>query len=101
MEITLRIGERLKEIRMNAGIKQKDLALDLGIPATLLSMYEQGKREPSISFIYKHSSYFNITMCQVFTKIEDTKPKLTKMNIDSLLLEMKDLITDLEKATSK
>ena len=100
MEIALKIGERLKEIRTGFGIKQKDTAQKLGIPATLLSMYEQGKREPSISFLYKFSLYFNITLCQLFSKIEENKPQ-KRRNIDSLLLEMKDIINHLEKAASK
>ena len=36
------LGTRIKLIRVYSGVKQKILANELGIPAPLLSMYEQG-----------------------------------------------------------
>lgn len=47
-------------------MKQKDLAKALNVLPSQLSMYEQGKREPTISFISDFSNYFNISLSQFF-----------------------------------
>ena len=60
------VGVRLKTIRLYADIKQKDLAEQLLIPPTQLSMYETGKREPSLKFIHQFCSNFNISMSHFF-----------------------------------
>lgn len=60
------VGIRLKTIRIYADLKQKDLAEKLLIPPTLLSMYETGKREPSIKFVHQFCSNFNISMSHFF-----------------------------------
>ena len=43
----------LKIVRIKKGIKQKDLALMIGISQNLLSMYESGKRNPKLDTIKK------------------------------------------------
>ena len=39
-------GATLREVRRRAGLTQRDLARRAGIPATVLSAYERGRREP-------------------------------------------------------
>lgn len=39
-------GERLKGLRTSVGMTQQDLAKRLGISASTVGMYEQGRREP-------------------------------------------------------
>lgn len=51
----------IKELRENAGIQQKELALELGIPSNTLSQYENGKREPSIEMMKKIADYFQVS----------------------------------------
>jgi len=101
MSILIKLGQRLKEIRINSDLKQKDLASYLGIQAALLSMYEQGKREPSIKFLEKFSKYFNISLGYLFSKIDQNEKIDPAKNFDTLLLEMKDLLTNLEKTATK
>ena len=43
-------GERLKMLRKAKGLKQQDLADMLGITKSAISLYENGKRQPS----YEH-----------------------------------------------
>lgn len=52
---------RIKELRENAGLQQKELALDLGIPSNTLSQYENGKREPNNDMLKKIADYFKVT----------------------------------------
>ena len=53
---------RLKELRMNHGLSQKDVANKLGISPSIVSGYETGERTPStenllaLSYLYKCST---------------------------------------------
>jgi transcriptional regulator with XRE-family HTH domain len=45
------VGEAIKSLRAAAGIMQRELADRVGISASMLSLVEAGKREPSISVL--------------------------------------------------
>lgn len=98
MSLTEQLGKRIKMIRIAAGIKQKDLAKTLSIPAPLLSMYEKGSREPSLSFLASFAAHFDLPLSQLFVSVGKTSTS-EKPNIASLMSEMKHLIFDLEKQT--
>lgn len=82
------IGKRIKMIRLYAGFKQKELAEKLNVQAPLLSLYEQGKRGPSLNFLKKFCDFFGISLSQFFVFVEDTNLKDKKTNEDlSLIIE--------------
>ena len=54
-------NERLVELRIEKGLSQKDAAADLGVSQALLSHYEKGIREYSLSFLCKVAEYYNVT----------------------------------------
>lgn len=54
-------NKRLVELRTEKGLSQKDAAVDLGVSQALLSHYEKGIREYSLSFLCKASEYYNVT----------------------------------------
>ncbi len=54
-------NEKLVELRTEKGLSQKDAAADLGISQALLSHYEKGIREYSLSFLCKAAEYYNVT----------------------------------------
>ncbi len=101
MELAAKLGKRLKMIRIAAGIKQKDLSVELNIPAPLLSMYEKGTREPSLAFLNKFSEFFKLPLSQLFTLMEDVTPTRNNSEVSLLMNEMKNLITSLERETLK
>ncbi len=41
-------GQTLRELRHRAGLTQVEVARRVGIPATVLSAYECGRRQPSV-----------------------------------------------------
>ncbi|MGD0585073.1 MAG: helix-turn-helix transcriptional regulator [Oryzomonas sp.] len=94
------VGKRIKMIRVAAGIKQKDLAVKLNITAPLLSMYEQGTREPSISFIQTFARYFSLNLSQFFSLVEDG-PQVSNPEIALLIDNFKELISSIEKKALK
>lgn len=61
--------ERLVELqllRVKRGISQKQLALDIGVKPSTISMIEKGANLPSLALAYKISKYFNVSIEQVF-----------------------------------
>lgn len=54
-------NERLVELRTEKGISQKNAAADLEISQALLSHYEKGIREYSLSFLCKAAEYYGVT----------------------------------------
>lgn len=54
-------GKRLRELRRERGVSQKDMAATLGVSAAYLSALEHGHRgQPSWPFVQKVIGYFNI-----------------------------------------
>ena len=68
-----KLGLQLKLIRVSAGVKQKDLARTMKLPAPLLSMYETGTREPPLVFLERFAKRFKISISRIFFLIESTK----------------------------
>lgn len=54
-------GERLKNLRLNLGLTQTELAEKLGISTSTVGMYEQNRREPDYATINKISSLFTVS----------------------------------------
>ena len=58
----IKFGERLKELRLEKGIGQIELATQIGVSKGIISLWEQGKREPTLSSLVAIADYFNITI---------------------------------------
>ena len=56
------IGERLKMLRKNKGITQKELAYILGIKKASISLYEIGKIDPPDEIKISIAKYFKISL---------------------------------------
>lgn len=77
-------NERLVELRTEKGLSQKDAAADLGVSQALLSHYEKGIREYSLSFLCKAAEYYNVTTDYILG-ITDSR-----YGLDSTALEDRD-----------
>ena len=53
--------ETLSALRKSRGVSQRQAASELGISQALLSHYENGAREPGLSFICKVCDYYGVT----------------------------------------
>ncbi|WP_236895461.1 helix-turn-helix domain-containing protein [Clostridium beijerinckii] len=58
----MNLGERLKNLRLEKGISQKDLADHFNIARSTLSQYESNQRTPSDEIKVKLSEYFNVSL---------------------------------------
>lgn len=56
------IKDRLKELRAESGMSQKELALALRLSPSTIAMYETGHRVPDAETLKKIADYFQITV---------------------------------------
>jgi transcriptional regulator with XRE-family HTH domain len=64
------IGDRIKSLRIEKGMKQKDLADKLFVTAQAVSRWENNEVEPSISTILEISKIFNISIDELVNPSE-------------------------------
>lgn len=57
----MKLGERLKYLRLQKGLTQEQLAEIIGISRSALSMYELDQREPDLGTLIKIADYFSVT----------------------------------------
>ncbi|MBQ8686001.1 MAG: helix-turn-helix transcriptional regulator [Clostridia bacterium] len=55
-------GERLKELRIDRRIGQVEFAKALGVSKGIISLWENGLREPKLSNLIAISAYFKVTI---------------------------------------
>lgn len=55
-------GEKLKELREQRGLFQKDLAEHIGVSATTISYYESGRKKPQMDKLNLLAGYFGVTV---------------------------------------
>ena len=53
--------ETLAALRRVRGLSQRQVAAELGISQALLSHYENGAREPGLSFVCRVCDYYGVT----------------------------------------
>ena len=55
-------AQNLRDLRESAGIGQVRLANDIGVSKGIISLWENGKREPTLSYLVLLAKYFNVTI---------------------------------------
>ena len=61
MAPTTEFSRTLSLLRQERGVSQRTAAADLGISQALLSHYENGIREPGLSFVVRACDYYNVS----------------------------------------
>ena len=72
------ISERLKSLREDKDLSQKELAKALGVSPSTIGMYESGKRTPDSEMLTRICDFFNITVDYLLGRTN------TKNSLDSL-----------------
>lgn len=78
-------GSRLRELRSNKKLTQKELGSILSISESAVGMYERGEREPSFDLTRKISNYFEVSVDYLLGRTDD--PSSTKNDLPD---ELKD-----------
>lgn len=55
-------NERLKEIRINHSVTQKQLSIDLDLSERGIQSYELGERKPGLDALIALADYFNVSL---------------------------------------
>lgn len=73
MDIKLKIGHRIKELREKAEMSQKDLAYTADLDRSYIASIENGQRNVSIVNIEKIANALNVTLKEFFNDNEFEK----------------------------
>lgn len=57
----MQFNERLRQLRLEAGYTLKYVSLNIGIPLSTYSNYEQGIREPSLAVLKLICDFYNVS----------------------------------------
>ncbi len=66
VDIKKKIGQRVKELRKQAGISQEELAFKANLDRTYINSVENGRRNISIRNIEKIANALSINLCDLF-----------------------------------
>jgi transcriptional regulator with XRE-family HTH domain len=55
------MGERLKQLRLENGLKLKEVATALNVTIRSINRYEDGTREPSVDLIIKFCKLYKVS----------------------------------------
>lgn len=67
--IQIKIGQRIKELRNKRCISQEKFALSIEMDRTYLASVEAGKRNISITNLYKIANGLNISLSELFSEL--------------------------------
>jgi len=73
MDVKLKIGQRIKELREEAKMSQKDLAYAADLDRSYIASIENGQRNVSIVNIEKIANALNVTLKEFFNDNEFEK----------------------------
>lgn len=73
MDVKLKIGQRIKELRENTTMSQKDLAYAADLDRSYIASVENGQRNVSIVNIEKIATALGVTLTKFFNNTEFDK----------------------------
>lgn len=88
-----KLGENLKQLRVNSNVQVKDLARKLKMTESAYYNYESGKREPSINVLIAIANFYHISLDDIVVteKRKDKIPTISyltyRINKDGDLLQ--------------
>lgn len=105
------IGERIKELRKSKKMSQSELGKFIGVSQTTVTAWENGRAEPSSSYVAKLATFFNVSTDYLLgrnpkendLKTADKNVRLIAAHIDDGTTpeEMNDILTYIDFIKSK
>ena len=77
-----KINERIRYLRLKNNLTAKDLSIILGTSESAISLYENGKRKPSIELILKMADYFSVSTDFILGATENMADSEKVIDID-------------------
>jgi len=87
----MNLGQAMKLMRTASGLRQKEIASRLGVTSNYVSLIENGKRDPSISFLRTLARILNVPV-GLFFLWDETGADSSKRGLDQL----RDILARLE-----
>lgn len=73
MDIKLKIGQRIKELRKELGISQEALGLNADVDRTYVTDVENGRRNVSVEVLERLIRALKVSICEFFDSREFKK----------------------------
>lgn len=90
-------GERLRQLRKEAGFRQDELALNLNFSRSTISYYETGARIPDIQKILIIAEFFNVSVDYILGRTNVKKFIATNTEVIDFLEIFKSLESSKQK----
>ncbi len=88
-------GRRVRELRIMKGMKQEDLANEMGVSYVHLNRIECGKNGPSIDLLLALSCFFDVSIDYLVTG-KDFKNQMAKKRLEVIMSELGSVIREME-----
>ena len=92
------VGNKLKELRMQNGLTQQQLATQLGVTKSVISFYERQERAPSPEVLRKMAAIFRVSS-DFLLDIDRTK-RLDVSDLDDDDIQLVSLLIDTLRRTN-
>lgn len=76
MLMNMAVAETLKTLRMQKGISQEKLANAIDSHQVYISEIEKGKKMPSLTILYNIAKFFEMSLTELVSQIENNYNKL-------------------------
>ncbi|ALS27154.1 Xre family transcriptional regulator [Paenibacillus sp. 32O-W] len=70
----MNFGQRLRKLRENKKITQKELSKILNVSESAIGMYERGEREPNFETVDKIANFFNVPTDYLLGRTDNPEP---------------------------
>lgn len=80
------LGNRLKELRINNGLKQSDLLKKFNLSSARYSQYENNKRVPDYELLIKFADFYSVSIDYLLGRTNVIKPE--KIDENDLLAKL-------------
>src|SRR6476619_436470 len=67
------IGRRLRELRLDRGLPQADVARILGVSPAYLNLIEKGKRQVQLPLLWKALGFFQVAMAPFMASLGEKR----------------------------
>ena len=74
----MKIGEAIKQLRLERGATQEDVALEAGTNAGNLSRIERCQQQPALELVEKIAAALGMTVAELYAYTEAHKTKIAK-----------------------
>ena len=86
------LGARISALRRKQGLTQAQLGQALGVSASAVGMYEQGRREPDRKTLMKICHFFDVTADYFLGESAVGEVRQQYSDIDELIVDLKGLL---------